>query len=429
MLARIRTCESGVAMSIDGGPRTVVVVGAGVVGLSTAWFLQERGVDVTVVDRDGVASGASWGNAGWLSPGLAIPLNEPGVLRYGLRSLLDRDAPLHMPFTPDVGLWSFLTTFALHCNWKDWGRAVRANLPFNEECLEAFDVLTSNGVEAPTHEAPIMAAFQTTRQAVALLHELRRINDSGLEIKYAALEGDDLYAQAPQLSQTARAGIRLDGQRYVDPGAFTHALAGAVTERGATIRSGFRVTGVSEDRGGLTVWSDTGESVAADAVVVATGAWLNQLAKEWGVRVPVRAGRGYSFTVPTDQPVPGPIYLPAVRVACTPYQGKLRVAGTMEFRDADAPLYQRRVDAIIASAKPLLSGVSWEERTDTWVGPRPVTPDGRPLIGATHVPGIYVAGGHGMWGLTHGPATGRMLAEQITTGKQPAALREFDPTR
>jgi D-amino-acid dehydrogenase len=175
--------------------------------------------------------------------------------------------------------------------------------------------------------------------------------------------------------------------------------------------------------------SDTGESLTADAVVLATGAWLNQLGKAWGVRTPVRAGRGYSFTVPTDEPVAGPIYLPAVRVACTPYQGKLRVAGTMEFRDADAPLYQRRVEAIIASARPLLSGVSWEERTDTWVGPRPVTPDGRPLVGATAVPGIYVAGGHGMWGFTHGPATGRMLAERITTGKLSAALREFDPTR
>ncbi|MDP9861490.1 MULTISPECIES: NAD(P)/FAD-dependent oxidoreductase [Streptosporangium] len=416
-------------MGIDGGPRTAVVIGAGVVGLSTAWFLQERGVDVTVVDRDGVAAGASWGNAGWLSPGLAIPLNEPGILRYGLRSLLDRSAPLHVPATPDVGLWSFLTRFAMNCTWKSWGRAVQANLPFNEECLEAFDVLTANGVEAPTVEAPIMAAFESPRQAVGLLHELQRINRSGLEIQYTAFEGDEVGRQAPQLSSRARAGIRLDGQRYVDPGQFTQSLARSVTARGGTIRSGFRVTEVRSGSGGHTVLSSEGDSVGADVVVLATGAWLNGLGKEWGVRVPVRAGRGYSFTVPTEQPVPGPIYLPAVRVACTPYQGKLRVAGTMEFRDADAPLYQRRVDAIIASARPLLDGVSWEERTDTWVGPRPVTPDGRPLVGATHAPGRYVAGGHGMWGLTHGPITGRMLAEQITTGKQPAALRDFVPTR
>ncbi|MGI5267716.1 NAD(P)/FAD-dependent oxidoreductase [Nonomuraea sp. CA-218870] len=416
-------------MGIDGGPRTAVVIGAGVVGLSTAWFLQERGVEVTVVDRDGVAAGASWGNAGWLSPGLAIPLNEPGVLRYGLRSLLDKDAPLHVPATPDVGLWSFLTRFALHCNWRSWGRAVQANLPFNEECLEAFDVLTGNGVEAPTIEAPIMAAFGTPKQAVALLHELRRINDSGLEIRYAAFEGDELRAQMPQLSANATAGVRLDGQRYIDPGAFTHALADAVTARGAEIRSGFRVTGVTTEAGGLVVRSGGGDAVKADAVVLATGAWLNQLGKDWGVRTPVKAGRGYSFTVPTDEPVPSPLYLPAVRVACTPYQGKLRVAGTMEFRDPDAPLFERRVEAIIRSARPLMTGVHWEERTDTWVGPRPVTPDGKPLVGRTNVPGVYVAGGHGMWGVTHGPATGRMLAEQITTGKTSTILREFDPVR
>lgn len=163
--------------------------------------------------------------------------------------------------------------------------------------------------------------------------------------------------------------------------------------------------------------------------MLATGAWLSTLAKPLGVRTPVRAGRGYSFTVPTDEPVPGPIYLPAARVACTPYQGGLRVAGTMEFRPVDAPLDRGRIEAIVRSARPLLTGVRWEERRDEWVGGRPVTPDGRPLIGATKVPGTYVAGGHGMWGLTLGPLTGRLLAEQITTGKRPALLRPFDPLR
>ncbi|MER7132934.1 NAD(P)/FAD-dependent oxidoreductase [Streptosporangium saharense] len=416
-------------MGVGGGPRTVVVIGAGVVGLSTAWFLQERGVEVTVVDRDGVAAGASWGNAGWISPGLAIPLNEPGVLKYGLRSLLDPRAPLHVPASPDVRLWSFLTRFAANCTWRSWNRAVRANLAFNEECLEAFDVLTSNGVEAPTVKAPIIAAFENVRQATGLLHELRRIDGSGLKIDYTALDGDALREQMPQLSPRVRAGVRLDDQRYVDPGHFTHSLAEAVVARGAVIRSGFRVTGVHEEAGRLAVRSGAGETVVADAVVLATGAWLNDLGASWGVRVPVRAGRGYSFTIPTELPVPGPVYLPAVRVACTPYQGGLRVAGTMEFRDADAPLDRARIDAIIASARPLLSGVAWDGLTDAWVGPRPVTPDGRPLVGATRAPGRFVAGGHGMWGLTHGPVTGRMLAEQITTGKQPAALRDLDPVR
>ncbi|ACU97337.1 NAD(P)/FAD-dependent oxidoreductase [Saccharomonospora viridis] len=414
---------------IDGGPRTAVVVGAGIVGLSTAWFLQERGIEVTVVDRDGVAAGASWGNAGWLSPGLAIPLNEPSVLRYGLRALLDPKAPLHVPTTVDVGLWRFLLQFAANCRWGAWERAARANLPFNAECLEAFDILTSGGVTVPTISAPITALFESPRQATGLLKELKRITAAGGEITYRGLTGDELAEAAPQASSRINAGVRLEGQRFIDPGAFVCALADSVRERGGVVRSGFDVDAVRPRGHAVTLETRSGELISGDVVVLATGAWLNRLARSGGVRVPVRAGRGYSFTVPTDEPVPGPVYLPDVRVACTPYRGALRVAGTMEFRSPDAPLDRDRIRAIIDSARDLLRGVRWNERTDEWVGPRPVTPDGMPLIGATTAPGVYVAGGHGMWGLTQGPITGRLLAEQIATGKQPEALRPVDPLR
>ncbi|OQO93929.1 amino acid dehydrogenase [Saccharomonospora piscinae] len=414
---------------IDGGPRTAVVVGAGIVGLSTAWFLQDHGVEVTVVDRDDVAAGASWGNAGWLSPGLAIPLNEPSVLRYGLRTLLDRDAPLHVPATLDVGLWRFLTRFAAHCTWGAWQRAARANLPLNAECLAAFDVLAAGGVSAPTVSAPITALFTSRGQATGLLRELRRITAEGGEITYRGLSGDEVRDLAPQASPRIGAGVRLEGQRFVDPGAFTRALADSVRERGGTIRTGFDVRDVRPHDHAVTLEARSGELVSASAAVLANGSWLSRLSRRAGVRVPVRAGRGYSFTVPTDRPVPGPVYLPDVRVACTPYRDALRVAGTMEFQGPDAALDHRRIEAIVASARGLLDGVRWDERRDEWVGPRPVTPDGKPLIGATAAPGVYVAGGHGMWGLTQGPITGQLLAEQIVTGKRPEALRPLDPLR
>ncbi|MFI9838927.1 NAD(P)/FAD-dependent oxidoreductase [Nonomuraea sp. NPDC051941] len=409
-------------------PRSVIVVGAGIVGLSTAWFLQERGVQVDVVDRGGVAAGASWGNAGWIAPGLAIPLNEPAVLRYGLRSLLNPAAPLHVPASLDPGLWRFLAGFAANSHWRSWTRAARANVPLNDECIEAYEVLAADGVSAPVVAAPITAAFRTPRQAQGLLRELRRLQAVGQRVDHTVLDGDRLSEHVPLAGDPLRAGVRIDGQRYVDPGAFVHALGKAVMRRGATVYA-VEVDEVRTDDRKVVVRSAKGTVLSADAVVLATGAWLPRLAREWGVRVPVRAGRGYSFTVPVDHPVPGPVYLPDVRVACTPYQGRLRVAGTMEFRDPDAPQVPARLEAIIASARPLLRGVHWEERTDLWVGPRPVTSDGRPLIGATVAPTVYVAGGHGMWGMAHGPITGRLLAEQITTGKQPAALADFDPLR
>lgn len=411
---------------IDGGPRSAIVVGAGVVGLSTAWFLQERGVDVTVVDRTGVAAGASWGNAGWVAPALTMPLNGPGVLRCGLKSLGDPAAPLHIPMTTDRPMWSFLMRFAANCRRSSWMRAARANLPFNEECIEAYDVLASNGVDAPMTDAPITALFHTAAQSDHILEELRQLEDIGQSVSVTALSGNALRNFVPLASAAVTAGLNIEGQRFVDPGRFVHALAHSVIDRGASVRT-LEIADVRSSDSGVTVYPRSGENLTADAAVIATGAWLSRLAGR-RVGVPVQGGRGYSFTVPVDRPMPAPIYLPDERVTCTPYQGAMRVAGTMEFRYPDEPVDPKRVAAIVASARPMLEGVRWNERSDVWVGARPITPDGRPLIGEVNR-NVYVAGGHGMWGLAHGPVTGRLLAEYITTDKQPEALREFDPLR
>ena len=411
---------------IDGGPRSAIVVGAGIVGLSTAWFLQERGVDVTVVDRTGVAAGASWGNAGWIAPALTLPLNSSAVLRYGLRSLRDPAAPLHIPLTADSALGVFLMQFAANCRRSSWRRAVRANVPLNEEAIEAYDVLVANGVDAPVTDAPITAVFRTAEEAERMMRELHALETAGQTMSVTALDSEVLREQVPLASPAITAGLNINGQRFVDPGRFVQALGQAVVARGATMRT-LEVRSVWSSGSGVEVDLRSGKPLTADVAVIANGAWLSRLAGSQ-VRVPVQAGRGYSFTVPVDRPIPGPIYLPDVRVACTPYQGALRVSGTMEFRDPHEPAVPARVDAIVASASPLLDGVRWAERSDIWVGPRPITPDGRPLIGERSR-GVYVAGGHGMWGLAHGPVTGRLLAEYITTGKQPEALREFDPLR
>jgi D-amino-acid dehydrogenase len=411
---------------MDGGPRSAIVVGAGIVGLSTAWFLQERGVAVTVVDRAGVAAGASWGNAGWIAPALTLPLNSPAVLRYGLRSLRNPAAPLHIPLTADSALASFLVQFAANCRRSSWKRAVRANVPLNEECIEAFDVLTANGVDAPMTDAPITALFRSTDAAEHMMRELRALENAGQTMSVTGLCGEALREQVPLASPAISAAININGQRFIDPGRFVHALGRAVEERGAIMRT-LEIDDVLSSGRGITVYPHSGKPLTADTAVIATGAWISRLAGR-RVRVPVQAGRGYSFTVPVDRPIPGPIYLPDVRVACTPYQGGLRVSGTMEFRNPDEPAVPARVGAIVDSARPLLDGVRWAERSDIWVGPRPVTPDGRPLIGEMSR-GVFVAGGHGMWGLAHGPVTGRLLAEYITTGKQPEGLRAFDPLR
>ena len=403
---------------------TAIVIGAGMVGLATAWHLQERGVEVTVIDRDGVAAGSSWGNAGYLAPAKTLPLADPSVWTYGPRALIDADAALHVPLRVDPGLWGFLARFVLHGTMRAWHRAMAALAPINSLALEAFDELADGGVAATTREGPFVIGFTGQAPAESFLEEVRRVRGHGLKVVVERLDAP--ASLAPILTDAVTSVYRMDGQRFIEPGPFVEALADAVRARGAQVRTG---VGVSEVAGPGEVVLESGERLAADSVVVATGAWLPRLARPLGVRVPVRAGRGYSFSVATEEPVEHPVYLPTQRIACTPYQGRLRIAGTMEFLGPDEPPRQRRIRAMLSQVDGLLRGVDLDDRRDEWVGSRPVTPDGLPLVGATEVPGVYVAGGHGMWGIVLGPATGRLLAKQIVTGDIDRVLAPFDPLR
>ncbi|UIR34780.1 FAD-dependent oxidoreductase [Rhodococcus sp. DMF-1] len=409
--------------------RRVVVVGAGFAGLSTAWFLQERGVEVTVLDRTGVAADASWGNAGWLAPALTLPLPEPAVLRYGIRSMLTPSSPVYVPPAVDLRLWRFLVGFARHCTPRRWRAAMTVFAEVNRSALGAYDDLACGGVVEQTRPAdPFLAAFASEDDRRVLVEEFRQVVAAGGEVDFDLLDGDTIRTLEPLLGDGVRAGIRLRGQRFVDPPRFVAALADSVRDRGGAVVTGCEVQAVRDDARGVRVVGTDGADRAADAVVLATGARLTDLVRPFGVRTPVQAGRGYSFSVrPADLPK-NPIYFPAQRVACTPLHDRFRIAGMMEFRRPDAPLDPRRIQAIVDAARPLLTGIDWSARTEEWVGSRPCTPDGLPLVGGTRSARVFVAGGHGMWGVALGPLTGRLLADAMT-GTPAAVLRHFDPLR
>jgi len=411
----------------DRRSRTAIVVGAGIVGLSTAWFLQQRGVEVTVLDRDGVAAGASGGNAGWIAPGL-VALHEPAVLRYGLRSLIRPTVSRRGLATQDPGWWGFLAQVSANRRWSSWTRAVRRNRPLDDVCIDAFEVLTANGVDASTVEVPVVAAFRTMLQAETLLGVLDRLEEVEQPVKHTGLFGQALRDEMPLASRELNVAVRIEGQRYVEPEAFTRALARSVIARGGEIQTE-EVVDVRAHRGGVQVNAGSGSSLRADVAVIATGALLSRLARHCGVLVPAQTSRGCSFTVAVDRPVPSPIYLPEASVTCTPHPGGMRVAGMAEQLDPNEAGVGTSVRGIIEVARPLLEDVRWSERGNIWVGAGSVTSDGRPMIGATPVAGVYLAGGHDLWGFAHGPVTGRMLAEQIATGVQPEALHAFDPLR
>ncbi|WP_205787203.1 NAD(P)/FAD-dependent oxidoreductase [Specibacter cremeus] len=413
-------------------PGHVVVVGAGIVGLSTAWYLQERGTRVTVVDRAGVASGSSWGNAGWLTPALTLPLGEPSVLAYGLKAMLDPSSPLYIPFSANPSLLRFLAGFARHCTPAKWREAMAVFAEVNGAGLAAFDEIAEGAgavAERSTVADPFLAGFASLKDRDALVHEFDGIRKAGGEVDYDLISGQEIRALEATLGTGVVAGIQIRGQRFINPPSFMESLAAAVTARGADIIGAFNVVGIRDAGTRVEVVGSEGRSLVADSVVVATGAWLGRLARAFGVRRVVQAGRGYSFTVVPEAMPTHPIYFPAERVACTPLGDRLRVAGMMEFRDADAPLDPRRIKAIIDAAAPMLTGIDWGYRAEEWVGARPCTTDGLPLIGATRSPRVHVAGGHGMWGVALGPLTGKMVAATLAGETPPALMRHFNPLR
>lgn len=409
-------------------PRQVVIVGAGVVGLSCAWSLQEYGISVQVVDRLREAAGASAGNAGYVSPAHVVPLSEPSLLRYGLRAALDPRSPVSIPLRGDAERAKFLAALVAHCSTKAWHRSMAALVPLNEGAIAAYDAQHDGGVRAEALRADVISGFRDAGEANGLLEEYLGVAAAGQQLDIQLLTSEQVQRLEPHLSHDVRFGVLLRDQRYITPRTYVEALANSVRDRGGEIVDYTEVSHI-ERRRDVVIAHTSKKPIEADAAVIANGAWLSRLASSHGVSVPVYAGRGYSFTLPVEEPLAYPIHFPGTRLALTPAGDRVRVVGVMEFTDPDAPLARRRIKSMIKALKPLVTGVDWNRRGDDWVGPRPLTPDGKPIIGESATPGVFVAGGHAMWGVTLGPVTGQLLAEQIVTGRASEALAPFSPLR
>jgi D-amino-acid dehydrogenase len=239
----------------------------------------------------------------------------------------------------------------------------------------------------------------------------------------------DLADREPSLAAGARAGFLVEHQWSIDPGVFVDGLAERLRASGVTILEGARVTSV-EDAGSRVVVHTTGGSVDGDAAVVAAGIWTRQVCRTLGLDLNIFPGKGYSFSVSAERQPRQLIHLGDAHVGVAPLANKVRIAGTMEFdRDHDR-FHARRIDAIVAAARPYLDGIDWDARQDEWVGPRPMTPDGLPAIGTLpgH-PNVLVAAGHNMLGLMLSPATGRLVGDLLTGRRDQSEVPAFEPAR
>jgi D-amino-acid dehydrogenase len=404
----------------------VLVVGGGVIGLCTAYSLRRAGAEVVVVERDRCGQATSRGNAGWVTPGLSAPLPAPGVIPRSLLWMAKPDSPLLIRprLRPGFLLWCW--RFARSCSRARHRAGLEATLALNARTLELYDRMRADGVEFEMHADGLVFAALSERELAheeAALDELRR---AGYRGSTQTLDGDRLRALEPALSERVRGGFYAPAERHVRPETLMRGLAEALRRAGVETVEGAAVEGVERRNGGWRVRTP-GRDLSAERVVVCAGVWSRSLLERLGVRLALEAAKGYSVTAAANGLRPRhPLYLLEAKLGCSPFEGAVRLAGTLELAGLELSLNRRRLEAITRAAASYLREWTPAGPELEWAGLRPLAPDGLPYIGRVPgTPGVYAATGHGMLGVTLGPATGEALVPLVLEDVVPPELEPF----
>jgi D-amino-acid dehydrogenase len=407
-----------------------VIVGAGVIGLLTAYELRRRGVEVILVDKGQPGAACSSGNTGWVVPSFSGPLPAPGLVRTSLKWMLSRTSPLYIKPRLDPDLVRWLWGFWRHCNPRDHQSGLDAVAGFGRRTMPLFDALQADGVSFEMHADGVLFAFLDERIQHQVFNELRELQHYGYGVP-ESLDAKAVHELEPQLSGPVVGGVFVPGERHLHPESLMDALVQRLGGMGVSVRPGTEVTGAELRGGRATGILTSAGRIEGDTFVIAAGAWSAVVSKQFGFTFPLQAGKGYSLTLP-NPPIKlrRPIYLEEARVACSPFARSLRLAGTMELSGMDATLDARRIAPMEKAASTYFMG--WDNGTarTAWMGMRPVTPDGLPVIG--RVPGlgnVFLAAGHAMMGITLAPVTGVAIADLVTGQASDLDLAPFDPAR
>ena len=418
-------------MTANGGERAtgdVAVVGGGIIGLCCAFALRRAGARVTVLERDHVGAGASWGNAGWIVPSLSMPLAAPGMLRLGLRHALDPRGALVLRPALDPAWLRWLWQFRRSCSPARFHHAVETLLSLNETSTGDTRLLPGRRRRVRAHSTGILIVGRTRAGLdwfEQLFHELRAL---GLEGVIDALDGDAARSIDPALGPAVGAALRTSIDRHVLPESLVTGLTAHLRRAGVAVEERRPVEGLARRCGRWELRGPWG-AATADAVVLATGAAADELPRRARAAPADRGRQGLRDHAAGHRHGAAPLRLPvqaegrAQPVSVGPAdRRRLRAPG----RTTDPS--PRRIRQLVNDTVPYLSGWSPApgERLEGWAGLRPSTPDSLPFIGPVPGnPGVYVAAGHNMIGMTLGPATGTAVAGMIATGHVPEELRPF----
>lgn len=392
------------------------IIGGGIIGLCSAYYLQKAGHQVTIFDQSILGDGCSTGNAGMIVPSHIVPLAQPGMIAKGMRWMLKSTSPFYVKprLNADLMRWGWL--FYRHATPEHVARAIPQLRDLSLLSKRLYQDLAINGdLSFEWQERGLFMLYKTAAAEHDMAEEAAVANHAGIDAQ--VLTGQQVQDMEPHTRVDVRGGVLYPGDAHLNPNELIVSLVTYLRGAGVTIVDGQTVTGFGKIGSRITSVQTRQGAHDIDELVVAGGAWSPELSRMLGISLSLQGGKGYSFMLKN---VLNNVQVPAImleaRATATPMGHDLRFAGTLEVAGTDMTVNMNRVRGIVQSINHYYPDISvpMPAVETVWRGLRPCSPDGLPYIGrATHFDNVILATGHGMMGLSLGPATGKLVSELV----------------
>lgn len=409
-----------------------IIVGGGFIGLCSAYYLQKAGQQVTIIERNDITDGCSFGNMGYMSPSHFVPLASPGIIAEGFKYMLSSSSPFYIKPRLNWELIQWAWYFYKNSN----AQKVKQSAPHLNNILQLSRQLINDMRDelGGAFDMEEKGCFMMCKGEKALEHEFHLGDDAEkLGLKVERLRRAEVQAMEPDVELNVAGALLVKDDCHFHPGKLMLLLKKNLQDKGVQFQLHTTVTGFEKSGNKVSaVITDKGK-FTGDHFVIATGSWIPPVAKMLGIKLLLQPGKGYSYTYDhVEKNIRYPAILVDGRCAITPWGHQLRIGGTMELSGINNNVLVKRMQGIYDSAKSFYPGlkIDFPPADKIWNGLRPVTPDGLPYIGFTQqYNNLVVAGGHAMLGISEGPGTGLLVTQLIENKKPEIDISAFKVNR
>lgn len=412
--------------------KKVVVIGGGIVGLCSAYYLQKEGHQVTVLEKSQMKSGASYVNAGFLTPSHIIPLAAPGMISKGLKYMFNSSSPFYMKPRLDFDFLKWAWAFKKSSTHEKVAKATKHIRDINLFSRDLFDDLMASGDLGEFHyeRNGLLMYYQSQKEGDHEIATAEKAKELGLQSD--VLDANGIKAIEKGVKVNAIGAVHYHCYGHTTPVQLMQKLKTYLPKIGVGLKMGEEVIDFTVSDGKIISIITDSNSFQADEVVLAAGSWSSKMAKKLGLKLLLQAGKGYRIDVAEPTGITMPAILLDAKMAVTPMLGHTRFAGTMEFSGINHTIRKERVKAIARGAESFYNGlkITVEDQNKAQCGLRPVSPDGLPYIGRVEkIENLVLAAGHAMMGWSLGPATGKLVSEIVGNKKLSLEVAPYHPQR